>query len=105
MEQISIFELKERLPSLSKKDLILDVREPDEFEEGRVPGARNIPMGDVTHYAKELAEHEKIYVYCHAGRRSQMASIALEKAGLTNLICVSGGGMGDWMDAGFPFEK
>lgn len=100
-----MFELKSRFSQLSKNDLVLDVREPDEFAEGHVPGARNIPLADVAHYAKELSKFDRIYVHCQAGRRSQMASQALAQAGLTNLICVSGGGMGDWIDAGFPTEK
>jgi rhodanese-related sulfurtransferase len=98
-------DLHDHMGKFGKNTLILDVREPDEFSEGHVPGARNIPVGQVGNHTQELAHFERIYVHCRSGKRSQMATAELERRGLKNLVCISLGGMLDWMQAGYPVER
>ncbi|MEN9722098.1 MAG: hypothetical protein RJB38_84 [Pseudomonadota bacterium] len=104
MRKIGMLDLKGVIGKLGANEVILDVRGADEFREGHLPGARNIPHDHVIHHLDELRQLKAIYIHCHAGRRAGMAAEALEKAGLTNLVCVLGGGMGDWIAAGFPVE-
>ncbi len=99
--QTTMKDLHGRMKMLSKTELILDVREPDEFAEGHIPGARNIPHEKVASYAAELKQFERVYIHCRSGKRAQLAWRALEKQGLTNLVCISDGGMLDWVSAGF----
>ena len=71
-----------------KDYIILDVRRPDEFAEGHIPGAINIPNEKIG--SAEIAElpdkSQLILVYCRSGRRSKEASEKLVKLGYTNIV-------------------
>ena len=57
--------------------LLLDVREPDEWEAGHAPGARHIPLGQLGARAEEIPRTAAIYVICRSGVRSARATQAL----------------------------
>ncbi len=61
--------------------LLLDVRTPQEFAAGHVPGAVNIPVQELPARLDEIGAPRKIVVYCHSGRRSTIAAGVLEKKG------------------------
>lgn len=66
---------------------VIDVREPEEFKEGHIDGALNIPPSALMAGAKELADIAKdtpIIVYCRTGSRSNVAMQILESLGYTN---------------------
>ena len=71
-----------------KNYIILDVRRPDEFAEGHIPGAINVPNEEIG--TAEIAElpnkSQLILVYCRSGRRSKEASEKLVKLGYTNIV-------------------
>ena len=76
---------------LMKEDsgyILLDVRRTDEFEEGHIPGAINIPNESIgTEEIAELPDQKQtIYVYCRSGNRSKQASQKLVDLGYTNVI-------------------
>ena len=68
--------------------ILLDVRRTDEYEEGHIPGAINIPNESIG--TEEIAElpdkNQTIYVYCRSGNRSKQASQKLVDLGYTNVI-------------------
>ncbi len=105
MKTIGMLDLNHLLGKLGSDEIILDVRQPDEFREGHLPGSRNIPHDQIETHASELRAFKTIYIHCQAGRRAGMASDALSRLGLTNIVCVSGSGMGDWVAAGLPIER
>ena len=76
--------------------ILLDVRRDDEFEEGHIPGAINIPNESIG--TEEIAElpdkNQTIYVYCRSGNRSKQASARLAELGYTNII--EFGGINDY---------
>ena len=76
--------------------VLLDVRTPEEYREGHIPGAINIPnetIGDQD--IPELPVKEQLsLVYCRSGNRSKQASEKLVKLGYTNLV--EFGGINDW---------
>ena len=76
--------------------IILDVRRPDEFSEGHIPNAINVPNESIgTSEIPELPNKEQlILVYCRSGRRSKEASEKLVKLGYTNIV--EFGGILDW---------
>lgn len=76
--------------------IILDVRRPDEFAEGHIPNAINVPNESIgTDAISELPNKEQlIMVYCRSGRRSKEASEKLVKLGYTNIV--EFGGILDW---------
>lgn len=56
---------------------LLDVREVDEFSFNHIPGAINIPLGDIENRASELDKEKDIYIICRTGNRSDMAGKVL----------------------------
>ena len=105
MDMLHMTELKPAFDTLAQGELILDVRTPEEFDEGRVPGSKNIPYDALEPHIDELKQYSKIYVYCRAGRRSVVACQTLSFAGIENLVCVVQSGMPEWEDAHFPIER
>ena len=79
-----------------KNYIILDVRRPDEYAEGHIPGAINLPNEEIgTSEITELPDKTQlILVYCRSGRRSKEASEKLVKLGYTNIV--EFGGILDW---------
>ncbi len=84
----------------SPEAIILDVRRPDEFALGRIPGAINVPLADIEQGKLPSVMNDKnaLYlIYCRSGVRSVSAAELLEQAGFTQLI--NFGGILDW-----PYE-
>ena len=71
-----------------KDYIILDVRRPDEYAEGHIPGAINVPNEEIdTAEISELPDKSQlILVYCRSGRRSKEASEKLARLGYTNIV-------------------
>lgn len=74
---------------------LLDVRTPEEFAAGHVPGAINIPVDQLEQRLGELGPTDApIVVYCHSGRRSARAARLLDKQGYRDVLDV--GPKPDW---------
>lgn len=84
---------------------LIDVRTPEEFADARVPGARNIPLGQLADRLDEVSPDwtEPVYLICAAGGRSAHAAQMLADAGFVQPINVTGGTNG-WTSAGLPTE-
>ena len=93
--QISMDEAVEMMKKESGY-IILDVRRPDEYADGHIPGAINVPNEEIgTTELPELPDKAQlILVYCRSGRRSKEASEKLVKLGYTNIV--EFGGIIDW---------
>jgi rhodanese-related sulfurtransferase len=81
---------------------IIDVREPNEFAAGRVPGARNMPLSRFNPAA--LPQDKPIILICQAGGRSARALSACRAAGLADARHYKPG-TGGWIAKGSPIEK
>ena len=88
----------------NKVPLLVDVRSAGEFAGGHVPGAVNIPLGEITTRTAELkaAEGGELYLICQSGGRSGRAAGQLKALGW-NTVNVSGG-TAAWISAGKPAE-
>lgn len=104
MKTITMHDLHDHFKKLGKEELILDIRRPDEFAEGHIPGARNIPHDQVEAHLNELKKYKKIYVHCRSGGRVGLVLPALTKIGEEKLACVLKGGFPEWEEAGFERE-
>lgn len=85
---------------------LLDVREPDEYAEGHLPGAVNISVNSedfVSAVEKRFEKSKPIYVYCRSGRRSLKAAELLAAKGY-RMINLEGGIL-DWQQKALPIEK
>lgn len=79
----------------------LDVREPDEYEQGAIPGAIHIPRGylEIQVEGKIPQRDAKIIVYCAGGTRSAFAAQSLAELGYTDVVSMSGG-FNKWKNEG-----
>lgn len=79
---------------------LIDVREPDEHEAGRIDGDRLIPLGDLSAQAETIDQGRPVVFYCRSGARSGMAAEAFRGAGFDahNML----GGLLEWHAAGLP---
>jgi rhodanese-related sulfurtransferase len=84
--------------------VFVDVRTPEEFASGRVPGAVNIPVKQLPSRLAELGKDDRLVVYCERGTRSAVAVDTLLQAGYTNVSQMTGDMVG-WRAAGLPIEK
>lgn len=77
---------------IDKGALIVDVRTPGEYRSGHLPGAKLIPLNQLSAKIHELGtdKNRPIVLYCHSGSRSGSAESLLKSAGFTNVI--NGGG-------------
>jgi rhodanese-related sulfurtransferase/molybdopterin-guanine dinucleotide biosynthesis protein A len=82
---------------------LIDVREPDEHEEARVPGAVLLPLGQVAERAGEVPTDRTVYVICARGGRSAKAVEHLRAQGI-DAVNVAGGTLA-WIDAGLPTDR
>ncbi|AFU70037.1 rhodanese domain protein PspE-like protein [Psychroflexus torquis ATCC 700755] len=97
MENLNEKKWYEGLKASSNSEII-DVRTPDEFDDGYIEGARLLNIQDSSKFMAEVEKLEKdkdYYVYCRSGRRSEMACQIMEKAGVENAYNLQGGIL-DW---------
>ncbi|MEO8366427.1 MAG: rhodanese-like domain-containing protein [Pseudoxanthomonas sp.] len=93
--------------------VLIDVREPAEFDTGHIPGAINIPRGVLEFQVEAhpavanvrdpaLAQKSQpLLVYCRTGGRAALSALNLQRMGFTDVRSISGG-ITAWSDAGLP---
>ena len=82
---------------------LIDVRELDEWQEGRIAGGTLIPMSEFAGRVEEIDPAQPVIVYCRSGGRSLMVAEALQNAGYDARSMA--GGMLEWERAGHPVER
>jgi len=71
--------------------ILLDVRQPDEYARGHVPGARSVPLQKLRDFSLEVTDRDTpVYVYCLSGGRSHRAATALRGVGFTHVYDLGG---------------
>lgn len=83
---------------------MLDVREPEEWDEYHIPGATLIPLGELSTRMDELPRDQEIVVVCRTGNRSLEARTILTTAGFSRVSSMNGG-LVAWRMAGYPVES
>lgn len=91
MHQFNATQLNERLHQAGSSVVLLDVREPWEFEQCHIEDSIHIPMGQIPNRIKELDPNQEIVVLCHHGMRSLQVAQYLEKIGFKNVSNLNGG--------------
>lgn len=91
MREITAQQLKDYLQVATPAPLLLDVREPWEYEICHIEGAKLMPMQQIPQTFKTLDPQQEIVVICHHGRRSLQVAGYLERMGFTRLINLTGG--------------
>lgn len=111
--EITAGQVKEQLDQ-GQVDVLLDVREPSEWDQGHIPGAVLTPRGMLEWYAdpsspvakSELIANQegRIVVHCASGGRSLLAAETLMSMGYTQVVNMAGG-FTEWTKQGFPVES
>jgi rhodanese-related sulfurtransferase len=92
---------------INRRDaLMLDLREPKDYEGGRVPNAVHLPQSQLASRGHELSKltGRPVIAYCERGQRSRAAGALLSKLGFAEVYTLRGG-LRAWSDAGLPVEK
>jgi len=84
--------------------VLIDVREPWEYDQMRIPGAQLIPLGELPDRLREVPEDRDVYVHCRMGGRSGRAVEYLREHGRPRAVNVSGG-IEAWKEAGLPVDE
>lgn len=95
-------------PAIQSANILIDVREPDEFQAGHIPGAVNIPRGmlefrlsnDDSLSARDL----NLVLYCKTSGRAALSALSLKEMGYLNVQSITGG-FDAWVEAGKPVVK
>ncbi|NWG04915.1 MAG: hypothetical protein HXY44_18840 [Syntrophaceae bacterium] len=89
-----------------EKVVILDVRDPNEYAAGHLPGAINVSRGTLEFniWSKVSDQNAKMYVYCKTAARSALATKTLKDLGYKNAILMDVA-FEDWIKAGYPVER
>ena len=80
---------------------ILDVRQPEEWNEYHVPGSTLIPLAELASRVDELPQDQEIVIVCRSGNRSAQGRDILLGAGFTQVTSMAGG-LAQWRAAGYP---
>ncbi|GAB6104899.1 MAG: rhodanese-like domain-containing protein [Blautia sp.] len=74
----------------TKDAVLLDVRTPEEYLEGRVPGSWNIPLQELKKVERLVDKAVPLFVYCLSGARSRMAAAQLQQMGYASVTNLGG---------------
>jgi rhodanese-related sulfurtransferase len=108
-------EAKQRIREVTPRDVLgmqqrnatavyLDVREPNEWNLGRLPNAIHLPRGNLeSNIEGMVGRDETIVIYCARGNRSALAADTLQQMGYTD-VCSMSEGIGGWIAIGGPIE-
>jgi rhodanese-related sulfurtransferase len=92
MNQISASQLRAWLDDASRdRPVLLDVREPWEYERARIEGSRLVPMREVPARLAEIDEDKEVVAICHHGGRSMQVAMFLERQGFKRVHNLQGG--------------
>lgn len=101
MRQETLLERQSRHP---ENLFVLDVRTPQEYAQGHVPGAVNVPYDQLASRLAEVPKDKDIVLYCRSGRRTGLAADVLASNGYSRLSHLEGD-MNAWIERGRPVEK
>lgn len=104
---VTVLSVTEAVVLMNRKSaLVLDVREADEFAQGHLQGARNIPLSQLDARSKELQKFrdKPVLIVCQRGSRASKAAKLL-KAQSFSALSVLKGGMQAWQEANMPTGK
>ncbi len=89
----------------SQKDkssfVFLDVRTPDEYQDGHIPGAINMPIQTLSEHLKNVPKNKPLYLYCESGVRASRAASLLRSAGFKQVYNYEPS-MRGWRKAHYP---
>ncbi len=71
--------------------ILIDVRQPNEVKQGKIPSAINIPLGQIVQRLSEIPKEKHVFLYCRSGMRSRQAAKMLLSRGFEQVTHLKGG--------------
>ena len=103
IEQVTPEQVRE-MQARKEPVVYLDVREPNEWNLGRIPGAVHLPLGNLEGKVESMIPRDqKVVIYCARGNRSALAALAMKQMGYRNVASMSSGILG-WADINGDIE-
>lgn len=99
-----IIEIDELAKQKSKSLYVLDVRTPEEWRTGHIPGSHHLELNQLENGLKQLPTHQPIALLCRSGQRSSLAASLLQKHGFHSVMNIRGG-IQAWKQAGLPLRQ
>ncbi len=99
---ISPAQYQQDFAKAKKAHTLIDVRTPNEFRTGHIPGAINIDVQILAGRLKDVPPGKPVVLYCRSGNRSASAAGMLRRAGYAEVFDL--GGIGAWAQAGLPVK-
>jgi len=100
--------LAEADAALAAADVLIDVREPDEYAQGHLPGAINLPRGllefKLSGHPTLERRDQAVVLYCKNSGRAALSALSLQAMGYLDVVSI-GGGFDAWQAAGKPVVK
>jgi NADPH-dependent 2,4-dienoyl-CoA reductase/sulfur reductase-like enzyme/rhodanese-related sulfurtransferase len=90
-KQVNVDKVRELVEN---NNIIIDVREINEFKRGHIKGAINIPLSELRERIDEIPKDRPVYLHCRTGQRSYNAALALQNMGFNNVINITGSFLG-----------
>jgi rhodanese-related sulfurtransferase len=107
MRTVTVHDLKAAIDAggsgPGSEPVVVDVREPEEYAQGHLPGAEPMPLMTVPQRLHDLPTDKPIYLVCAVGARSAQAAMYLAARGV-DAVNVDGG-TAEWVAAGYPVER
>ncbi len=101
LEAIDVYEASRRQAAGA---LLIDVREPAEWQQGHAPEAKLVPLGSIVSHLSEIPRDAEVLLICRSGNRSGTAQRRLLQLGYER-VCNVSGGMNAWASAGLPVAR
>jgi rhodanese-related sulfurtransferase len=101
LEAIDVYEASRRQAAGA---LLIDVREPAEWQQGHAPEAKLVPLGSIVSHVSEIPRDAEVLLICRSGNRSGTAQRQLRQLGYER-VCNVSGGMNVWASAGLPVAR
>jgi hydroxyacylglutathione hydrolase len=91
IDTITRIKADEMADTYSSDSVVIDVRNPGEYNSAHVEGARLIPLGDINKHLSEIPKDKHFFLHCAGGYRSMIAGSILKSRGWTNFVEIEGG--------------
>jgi rhodanese-related sulfurtransferase len=104
IEEVAPEKVRE-MQARGEKVVYLDVREPNEWNLGRLPGAVHLPRGNLESKVEALIDRDQtVVIYCARGNRSALAALTMKQMGYDNVASMARGFLG-WADINGDVEE
>lgn len=94
MKRLTINDVSAYLRDTTEPTALLDVRTPEEFRQGHLPGAVNLPLSSLSKASSLYDKNDHLILYCHSGARSRLGAFQLKLRGFKKVT--NAGGIQDY---------